>query len=801
MTTRPGGLRLPSAPVADQRFLEALRKSGVVPPKVLSSVERTIAHGDVSAVDAVIDSGALSEQDLAKVMAEALGYPLLDLQANPPCDDGAALIGKSTAEHYALVPAQMKSDALLVAMANPFDREALGSIESATGSTMQPAVAPRSQIFEAIDRLYRRDSSLSELLADVSPSGSASPSRDRDPVARLDPSDVQAVTKDTEEAPVIKMVNLILFEAFSSRASDVHIEPGPNLVVVRFRVDGILEEHLQMPKWVQSAIVARIKVMAKLDITERRVPQDGHLAVRVRDETIDVRVSSMPTTYGEKIVMRLLDPSSGPRRLADIGLSAEDLATLRSVIRRPEGIILVTGPTGSGKTTTLYAIIQELFSSELNIVTIENPVEYELKGVSQIPVNEKQGLTFSEVLRSVLRQDPDVILIGEIRDRETAEIAFQAAQTGHLVLSTLHTNDATASVTRLLELGVEPQVMGVSLLAVIAQRLVRKVCAACNEPVEATAEERRALALPLDKRLRHGRGCPACRETGLVGRTGIYEVLRVSKALSQLIEQKAPESTLRAVAEDHGMTSLVEDARQKILDGVTTPAEVLRVVEVDSHGPTCPACSAGIEANFTVCPFCRNPLRLTCGGCGAVMKKKWTTCPFCSTDVAPLPVSARPLPDPVQPMNDLGGFEVPKILAVDDDPDVLELVRLTLARSQPPLHVEVATSGAEALAKAKASRPHLVVLDLMMPGIDGYEVCKHLRADLATALIPIVMLTACSDVESKRLGFLSGTDDYVVKPFERSELLARVHRLLARMYGWGGKSAAPAPRDPNRLDA
>jgi type IV pilus assembly protein PilB len=456
-------------------------------------------------------------------------------------------------------------------------------------------------------------------------------------------------------------------------------------------------------------------------------------------------------------------------------------------------MILVTGPTGSGKTTSLYAIIQEVMSPELNVVTIEDPVEYELKGVAQVPVNDKQGLTFAEVLRSVLRQDPDVILVGEIRDRETAEIAFQAAQTGHLVLSTVHTNDSTATIVRLLELGVEPQVMGASLLAVVAQRLVRKVCPACVEPLEPSEEDRRALVLPPGKPISQGRGCAKCRDSGYKGRTGVYEVLRVSKAIAQLIEQKAAESALRAMAEDQGMTSLVDDARQKVLDGVTTPSEVLRVVEVENRGPSCPSCNHPIEPNFTVCPFCRNPLRLTCAGCGAVMKKKWTTCPFCGTDVSPLPGSARPLPEPARPTQVLGGFEMPKVLVVDDDADVLELVRLTLARSSPPLSIDVASSGADALDKIKTNRPHLVVLDLMMPGIDGFEVCKRLRADLATALIPVIMLTACSDAESKRLGFLSGTDDYVVKPFDRSELLARVHRLLQRVYGWNGPTGATTP--------
>jgi len=408
------------------------------------------------------------------------------------------------------------------------------------------------------------------------------------------------------------------------------------------------------------------------------------------------------------------------------------------------------------------------------------------------------------VLRSVLRQDPDVILVGEIRDRETAEIAFQAAQTGHLVLSTLHTNDAVATVTRLFELGVEPQVMAPSLLAVVAQRLVRKVCLGCGESVEADEEARRVLHLAADKPLRAGRGCAACRNTGYSGRSGCYEVLRMTKPLQQLIEQKSPETTVRAVADDEGMTPLFEDARAKIVSGITTPAEVLRVVEVVSRGPSCPSCHNPVEASFSVCPFCRAALRKNCSGCGVELKKKWTACPFCGVEVAAPASAPRPIAA-VAHTERVGAFEVPKILAVDDDPDVLELVRLTLKRSGFPLEIDTAGGGKEALAKVAANRPHLVILDLMMPGMDGYEVCRQLRSGLGTALIPVLMLTALADSDSKRLAFLAGTDDYVVKPFDLSELQARVQRLLERTYGWTPSrpqavaAQARAPREPRVL--
>jgi len=790
--TKPAkGYRLPAAPVADQRLLAMLKKIGRIDAAGMSRVERATSIG-ASAVDAIIDAGVMAEYDLARTIATELRLPLLDLRSNAPDETGATVLTKSTAQHYGLVPLKLSKDVMVVAMANPYDQEALRSIETSARLTLQPVVAARGQLVEAMESLYKGEASLDVLLAEVP----ATPALEvvNNSNETLDPEDVQAITREAEQPPIVKMVNLILYEAFNARASDVHIEPGPNVVLVRFRIDGVLEDHLQIPKWVQGPITARIKVMAKLDITERRVPQDGHLGVRVREDAIDVRVSSMPTTYGEKIVMRLLDPSNGPRKLGEIGMSAADLATLRGVIQRPEGMILVTGPTGSGKTTTLYAIIQELLSPTINIVTIENPVEYELKGVSQISINEKQGLGFATVLRSVLRQDPDVILVGEIRDRETAQIAFQAAQTGHLVLSTVHTNDSVATVTRLIELGVEPQVMAPSLLAVVAQRLVRKVCLGCGEPASVDAEASRVLRLPADKQLRGARGCAECRNTGFVGRTGCYEVLRVTKPLQQLIEQKSPETAIRALAEDEGMTQLVDDARAKIVSGITTPAEVLRVVEVVSRGPSCPACHHPVDAAFSVCPFCRAALRKNCSGCGVELKKKWSACPFCGVEVAPPSIAPRS-PVIAAVAKEVGAFEVPKILAVDDDCDVLELVRLTLKRSPFPVEIEVAENGHVALAKIAASRPHLVILDLMMPGLDGFEVCRRLRSDLSTAFIPVLMLTALADSDSKRLAFLAGTDDYVVKPFDLSELHARVQRLLQRTYGWSPPASRAADHE------
>jgi len=443
------------------------------------------------------------------------------------------------------------------------------------------------------------------------------------------------------------------------------------------------------------------------------------------------------------------------------------------MIQAPEGMILVTGPTGSGKTTTLYSILRSILSPEINIVTIENPIEYHIEGISQVDVNEKQGLTFASALRSLLRQDPDVILVGEIRDAETADIAFQAAQTGHLVLSTLHTNDAASTLTRLLELGVERHLLASSLIGVVAQRLVRTVCPRCAQTP--------------------AKDCSACRGSGFNSRTGLYEVLRMSSAIKKQIEGKASESTLRAFAIQEGMTLLREDALRKIAAGMTSRDEAARVVQIEDHETRCPQCSHPIEDTFAVCPYCLATLKANCPTCNASLRKEWKACPYCgptaqapTTEVAREAETVRP-----HPASPGGAIDVPHVLIVDDNEELRRIVRMTLERSISPIRCQEAANAFEGLGKIDTEKPHLIILDVMMPDMDGFDFCRRLRAKLSTALIPVIMLTACGDAESKNIGFLAGTDDYLTKPFERTELVARVRRLLERTYGWSEAAAPP----------
>ncbi len=382
----------------------------------------------------------------------------------------------------------------------------------------------------------------------------------------------------TDDAPIIRLLNALLRQAVKERASDIHIEPYEKELEVRFRIDGILTKVLTPPKIIQDAMVTRIKVMANLDISEKRLPQDGRIRLLIGGRDIDIRVSIIPTVYGERVVLRLLDRQQGVKGLHEVGLEGEDMRLMEQLLSRTNGIILATGPTGSGKTTTLYACLNRIYSVTKNIITIEDPVEYQLKGIAQIQVNPKIGLTFANGLRSILRQDPDVIMVGEIRDIETAEIAIQASLTGHLVLSTLHTNDAPSAITRLLDMGIEPYLLASSLSGVVAQRLVRTICPECRVSYIPNSYEVSLFETP-PERLFRGRGCPLCKETGYFGRTGIFEILVIDSEIRDLISLKKDSQTIKEYAIRKGMKTLRADGLKKVLKGYTTLEEVLRVTE------------------------------------------------------------------------------------------------------------------------------------------------------------------------------------------------------------------------------
>ncbi|HEX5727112.1 MAG TPA: GspE/PulE family protein [Longimicrobiaceae bacterium] len=491
--------------------------------------------------------------------------------AEPLARLGDALTQEYLEEHR-LLPLGREGGRLVVACAGAPDPQALAELEVLFEAPVELRQVPEADLLESIRRGWgRSEATAADMIAGLAEAGA-------------DGGDPELVAHDLAEmanqAPVVRLVNLLLSEAVESGASDVHLEAEGRGLAVRYRVDGVLQEAPSPPPHLRAAIVSRLKIMAELDIAERRLPQDGRVRLRTEDRELDVRVSTLPTLHGESVVLRLLD-LEGNRQvgLESLGMAPDTLEALLSFAARPHGVLLSTGPTGSGKTTTLYALLERLRTGREKIVSVEDPVEYELAGVAQVPVNARVGLTFARALRSILRQDPDVLLVGEMRDPETAEICIQAALTGHLVLSTLHTNDAPGALTRLVDLGVPDYLVASTLEAVLAQRLVRRVCEACAEPVSpepAVAREMAAAGFGAE-RVRRGRGCPACRATGFRGRTGIYELLLVDEAMREELHRRPGTDALRRLALERGMRPLRADGWRQVAAGVTTPDEVLRV--------------------------------------------------------------------------------------------------------------------------------------------------------------------------------------------------------------------------------
>jgi type II secretory ATPase GspE/PulE/Tfp pilus assembly ATPase PilB-like protein/RNA polymerase subunit RPABC4/transcription elongation factor Spt4 len=442
-----------------------------------------------------------------------------------------------------------------------------------------------------------------------------------------------------DDAPIVELVDLIARSAVRASASDIHIEPSEKSLLVRHRLDGLLKEVMDLPKWVHEGLVARVKIMAGLDIAERRLPQDGRVRLQMENgQPVDFRVSTLRTLHGEKIVLRLLDHQKGVPSLEQLGFANAALDDLRQFLRFQHGMILVVGPTGSGKTTTLCSALTTLRSEKTNIVTIEDPIEYQLPGINQTQVSDKVKLTFAGALRSILRQDPDVILVGEVRDQETARIAMQAAQTGHLVLTTLHTDDAPSAVTRLVDIGIESYIVASAAIGIVAQRLLRRLCSSCRAPCVLSSDVLKTLHVDEVEGTNFHRavGCDLCHHTGYRGRLGIYEVMPVSDKIRRLIAQRASEATIRDAALSAGMLSLAEDGLEKVKAGVTTAEELLRVVtEVGEVRTACPSCRSVVAHDFVACPACGVRLKTACASCGRALQSDWSFCPYCARAVAP----------------------------------------------------------------------------------------------------------------------------------------------------------------------
>jgi type IV pilus assembly protein PilB len=515
----------------------------------------------------LIDQRVVSEADLVATLAAQIGLEYVDLAEVQVDPTAVAAVSPSLCRRYQAIPIAWEDGRLVVAMADPSNVFAIDDIRTITGAEVRTVVATRAAILEAIDRNHRLDSDVEHVSAEA-----AQQFEEEDDLSR--------VKEVTEDAPIVKLVNLLITQAVQERASDIHIEPTERDVRVRYRIDGVLHEKMRSPKNIQSGLISRLKIMADINIAERRVPQDGRVSLRLADRNIDLRVATLPTVYGEKVVLRILDKSTALLRLEDLGFLEANLARFESSYRKPYGMILVTGPTGSGKSTTLYATLNIVNDVGKNIITVEDPVEYRLPGINQCQVNPKAGMTFAAALRSILRADPDVVLVGEIRDRETATIAIEAALTGHLVLSTLHTNDASTTPTRLVEMGVEPFLVASALDCVVAQRLARKLCERCKEPYVPAPSELEAIGWDAEEPAEVFRpvGCAYCGRTGYHGRFAIHEVMLVTEEIERLIVERAHSEDVKKLAVAQGMLTLRQSGLAQVRRGVTSIEEILRVV-------------------------------------------------------------------------------------------------------------------------------------------------------------------------------------------------------------------------------
>jgi len=525
--------------------------------------------------------GYISDEEITSFLSSQYRLPAIDLDEFEVDAEVIKLVNREVCEKHKILPVSRSGSALIVAMADPTNLHAIDDIKFLTGYNVEPVVASETAIHNAIERYYTVGPNYDEVMAEFNIGD-----EDIDFSATDEEINAMELERASADAPVVRLVNMLLLNAIRKRASDVHIEPYERKLRVRYRVDGVLNEEMTPPLKLKAALVSRLKIMSKLDIAERRLPQDGRIKLKLgKGREMDFRVSVLPTMWGEKVVLRLLDKSNLQLDMSLLGFDPKPLADFKWAISQPWGMVLVTGPTGSGKTTTLYSALSELNKAEVNISTAEDPVEYNLHGINQVQMHDEIGLNFAMALRSFLRQDPDIIMVGEIRDFETAEIAVKAALTGHLVLSTLHTNDAPATISRLLNMGVEPFLITASVNLVLAQRLARKICPECKKPIE--VEPQTLIDMGFSKEqmkevvIHKGVGCSNCNGTGYKGRIALYEVMRFADELKEMVLQGASSAELKAAAARLGMNTLRMSGITKILEGVTTPEEVLRVTMAD----------------------------------------------------------------------------------------------------------------------------------------------------------------------------------------------------------------------------
>lgn len=608
-----------------------LVKSGVISQEELERSLQELQKGEFI-TDAVMRLGLSSEAKIIKALQADLNIEYIDLAETQVNNAAVKFLPKDLCERNRIVPIRIEGKQMTLVMADPSDLGKVDNIALMTGLRVTPLLASSSEIMALLKRVYgegSRDIDESELYSDIEPMDEI------DIVIDDEEKDVNIteLIGSSEVPPVIRIVNAVISEAIRFHASDIHVEAKTKYTLVRFRIDGLLHSKIKIPAELHPAIVSRLKILAKMDISERRRPQDGRITVKSGTRVVDMRVSSMPTLNGEKMVMRILDKSASIKGLNELGVLPDDLAKISMMVKKPQGVIIATGPTGSGKTTMLYSILAAMLESSKNYETIEEPVEYFLEEANQVAIREKIGLTFAQVLRATLRQDPDVILVGEMRDYETADVAFKASLTGHMVLSTLHTNSAISSITRLMDMGIKPYILASALEGIVAQRLVRRVCVSCAVPVPPDPEVMSLLKVPpgfIGETVLQGKGCDKCNNTGYSGRSGVYEIFVMNEDFRHHISTNYREVEILEMARSCGMRTLIEDGLLKVRDGVTTLDELLRVIGPQVfYERVCIECGRNIDAKFLFCPYCGLFRKNFCRHCKISLDPDWISCPQC----------------------------------------------------------------------------------------------------------------------------------------------------------------------------
>ena len=662
-------------------------------------------------------------------------------------------VPEQLARRYRVLPLRLTDSFLELGTANPFDLDAEKALAFATAREIRLFLLAPSKISEKLDEMYKPEKAIDKLLEGMGDDEVLTTLKD------AHPEELNVSEADASQKPVVRLVDMIISEGILSRASDIHVEPEEGGVAVRYRIDGVLRQVMKIPRQAGLPLISRIKIMSSLDIADRLRPQDGRARVAVNGQPIDLRVSTLPAQLGEKVVIRILDSRATVKSLESLGLNPGEADAIKRLLENHEGILLVTGPTGSGKTTTLYSAINQIKSEGVNIVTVEDPVEYRMQGIVQVQVQEKAGLTFAAALRSILRQDPNVVLVGEIRDKETAQIAVQASLTGHLVLSTLHTNDAANAVTRLVDIGVEPYKIAASLRGVVAQRLMRKLCLTCKEVWMEAPPERLRRWIPAGTPLYRAAGCPDCAMTGYRGRFSILEILTMNPELERRIAAGEAADRVADAAKRGGMKSLWDSGLAHVTRGESTIEELTRVVDIpsDESGPSEDAPA---------------PKR----GSGSAAALQSTPAP----EAAPVSTHFDLLEETAAPVRRSGAHGQPasKVLLVDDEDSLRKVMRDLLERDG--YAVTEARDGVQALDQVDRVGPDIIVLDLNLPGLDGYGVLSHLRSRPATANIPVIVLTAKGDEDNEVRVFELGADDFLTKPFRARALSARLEAVLGR---------------------